>query len=103
MLLSKVPGTEVTTVDECSAVDGTWGMKAQHYELGRQYCQKLVRGLSEESFDALATDCPLSGQRIAGELGTVAFHPIELLNRAYGLPEAGPASQPPRGAAPKKV
>jgi glycerol-3-phosphate dehydrogenase subunit C len=94
LLLSKVPGTEVTTVDECSAVDGTWGMKAQYYELGRQYCRKLVWGLSEQSFDALATDCPLSGQRIAAELGTVAFHPIELLNRAYGLPEAGPASLP---------
>ena len=94
-LLSKVPGTEVVVVDECSAVDGTWGMKAQYYELGRQYCQKLVKGLDEGEFDALASDCPLSGQRIAGELHTEAFHPIELLNRAYGLPEIGPASLAP--------
>lgn len=95
MLLTKVPGTEVVVVDECSAVDGTWGMKAQYYELGRQYCQRLVKGLDEGSYDALATDCPLSGQRIAKELGTDAFHPIELLNRAYGLPEIGPASLAP--------
>jgi glycerol-3-phosphate dehydrogenase subunit C len=95
MLLSKVPGTEVVVVDECSAVDGTWGMKAQYYELGRQYCQKLVAGLEEGQFDALASDCPLSGQRIAKELSTEAFHPIELLNRAYGLPEIGPASVAP--------
>ena len=95
MLLSKVPGTEVVVVDECSAVDGTWGMKEQYYELGRQYCQKLVTGLDEGHYDALATDCPLSGQRIAKELSTDAFHPIELLNRAYGLPDLGPASRAP--------
>jgi glycerol-3-phosphate dehydrogenase subunit C len=84
-------------VEECSAVDGTWGMKAQYYELGRRYARKLVEGLREVSFDAVASDCPLSGQRIAAELGTSAYHPIELLNRAYGLPSAGPASLPPGG------
>jgi glycerol-3-phosphate dehydrogenase subunit C len=94
ILLSKVPGTEVDTVDECSAVDGTWGMKAQYYELGRRYAQKLVRGLSGD-YDAVASDCPLSGLRIAQELGVVCYHPIELLNRAYGLPEVAAAGQPP--------
>ncbi|HKP55097.1 MAG TPA: heterodisulfide reductase-related iron-sulfur binding cluster [Polyangiales bacterium] len=95
ILLSKVPGTEVETVDECSAVDGTWGMKAQYYELGRKYAQKMVRGLSSDKFDALVSDCPLSGLRIAKELGTTCYHPIELLNRAYGLPEVAAAGQPP--------
>ncbi len=92
ILLSKVPDTEVDDVEECSAVDGTWGMKSQYYELGRKYARKLIAGLQDVPYDAVATDCPLSGQRIAAELGTDAFHPIELLNRAYGLPEAGPAS-----------
>jgi glycerol-3-phosphate dehydrogenase subunit C len=97
ILLAKVPGTEVEVVEECSAVDGTWGMKAQYYELGRKYAQKLVSGLRSAKFDAVATDCPLSGQRIAAELGTTAYHPIELLNRAYGLPNVAAASQPRRG------
>jgi hypothetical protein len=74
-------------------------MKAQYYDLGRQYAQKLVRGLSDVQYDAVATDCPLSGQRIAAELGTSAFHPIELLNHAYGLPEVAAASPAPAGAA----
>jgi glycerol-3-phosphate dehydrogenase subunit C len=94
-LLARIPNTEVHVVDECSAVDGTWGMKAQYYELGRRYAQKLVQGLRDVAFDAVASDCPLSGQRIAAELRTSAFHPVELLNRAYGLPDAGPASPPP--------
>ncbi len=98
ILLSKVPETEVEVIEECSAVDGTWGMKAQYYELGRKYAQKMVEGLSKGSFDAVASDCPLSGQRIASELGSTAYHPIELLNRAYGLPEVAAASPAPKRA-----
>jgi glycerol-3-phosphate dehydrogenase subunit C len=96
-LLSRVPGTELRVVEECSAVDGTWGMKAQYYELGLQYAQKLVNGMRSAPYAALASDCPLSGQRIAKELNTQCYHPIELLNRAYGLPEVDAASHPPLG------
>ena len=96
IVLSKIPGTEIEVIDECSAVDGTWGMKAQYYELGREYAQKLVNKLQHEPFDAVASDCPLSGQRIAKELSTQCYHPVELLNRAYGLPDVAAASQPPQ-------
>jgi hypothetical protein len=70
-------------------------MKAQYYELGRSYAQKLVNGVRSVPYEAVASDCPLSGQRIAQELGTACHHPIELLNRAYGLPEVAAASHPP--------
>jgi glycerol-3-phosphate dehydrogenase subunit C len=96
ILLSKVPGTEIEVIEECSAVDGTWGMKAQYYELGRKYAQKLVTAVEQTGFDAVASDCPLSGLRLAQELSTQCFHPVELLNRAYGLPEVAAASQPPQ-------
>lgn len=95
LLLGKVPGTEVDVVEQCSAVDGTWGMKAKYYELGKQYAQRLVQGLRDVPYDVVASDCPLSGQRIAAELGASCHHPIELLNRAYGLPDVGAASLPP--------
>jgi len=85
-VLRKVPDTEVTRVEQCSAVDGTWGMKAQFYELGRKYAQKLVNEVRESNYDVIATDCPLSGQRLEQELGAPARHPVELLNDAYGLP-----------------
>jgi len=95
ILLSKIPGTEIDVIEECSAVDGTWGMKAQYYELGRTYAQKLINGVQRVPYEAVASDCPLSGQRLAKELGTACHHPVELLNRAYGLPEVPAASQPP--------
>jgi len=85
-VLRKVPDTEVVRVEQCSAVDGTWGMKAQYFELGRKYAQKLVSEVKESGYDVIASDCPLSGQRLEQELGAKTRHPIELLNDAYGLP-----------------
>ena len=62
-VLGAVPDTEVEIIQECSAVDGTWGMKAQHYEMGRKYAQKLVRGVDERRSGAacVVTDCPSRG------------------------------------------
>ncbi len=85
-VLSKgLPDTEVTVVQECSAVDGTWGMKAAHYEAGRRYAQRLVKAVAEEEDSLVVTDCPLSALRIRHENQREAIHPVEALARAYGL------------------
>jgi glycerol-3-phosphate dehydrogenase subunit C len=86
-VLGKIDGTEVEVIEQCSAVDGTWGMKAQHYEMGRKYAQKLVGEMAGvKDAAAYATDCPLAGLRLEQELGQAPVHPIELVNEAYGLP-----------------
>lgn len=84
-VLNVVPGTEVRMVEQCSAVDGTWGMKAEHYETGRKYAQKLVDGVTEAAADVVVSDCTLAGLRIAKENGVAVLHPVEALARAYGL------------------
>jgi glycerol-3-phosphate dehydrogenase subunit C len=84
-VLGLVPDTEVVTVEKCSAVDGTWGMKAQYYELGRRYAQKLARGIEDAEPKLVVTDCPLSGLRIEKENEVLPLHPAEALARAYGL------------------
>ena len=84
-VLGKVPNSQVRIVQECSAVDGTWGMKAAHYETGRRYAQRLVKAVAEEPAEAVASDCGLASLRIAKENGVRVEHPIELLARAYGL------------------
>ncbi|QQR91732.1 MAG: 4Fe-4S dicluster domain-containing protein [Myxococcales bacterium] len=87
-VLEAIELTEFISVEQCSAVDGTWGMKAQYYELGLQYAQKLIRELGQiASPNFVATDCPLSALRLEKELGTKIHHPVELLNYAYGLPD----------------
>jgi glycerol-3-phosphate dehydrogenase subunit C len=84
-LLSILPDTDVTVIEQCSAVDGTWGMKAKHYEEGRRYAQKLVRGIENAEPDVVVSDCQLAGQRILKENGRAPLHPIEGLARAYGV------------------
>jgi glycerol-3-phosphate dehydrogenase subunit C len=87
-VLALLPDTEVEVVEQCSAVDGTWGMKAQHYDMGRRYAQKLARGVGQVDPQAVVTDCALSGQRIRAETSRAPLHPIEALAQAYGnLPE----------------
>jgi glycerol-3-phosphate dehydrogenase subunit C len=77
-------GAEVELIQECSAVDGTWGMKAQYYETGRKYAQKLIRQMRDTEAPMIASDCPLSALRLSKELNTQCRHPIELLAHAYG-------------------
>jgi glycerol-3-phosphate dehydrogenase subunit C len=102
-VLAKVPETEVRVIEECSAVDGTWGMKAEHYATGRKYAAKLARAAVDAEPDLVVTDCTLSAYRIAHERelagaasGVRVLHPVEALAEAYGLGESPGA----RGIAP---
>jgi glycerol-3-phosphate dehydrogenase subunit C len=92
-VLGKVKDTDVRVVEECSAVDGTWGMKAAHYATGRKYAQKLVRSTLEGEPDLVVSDCTLSGLRLAhetegSEKHPRVVHPVEALAEAYGLGDA---------------
>jgi glycerol-3-phosphate dehydrogenase subunit C len=93
-VLNAIPDTEVRMVEECSAVDGTWGMKAAHYETGRKYAGKLVRGIEAAEPDLVVTDCSLSSLRIGKENHVSPLHPIEALARAYGLVDAPKEEDP---------
>jgi glycerol-3-phosphate dehydrogenase subunit C len=85
-VLSALPDTDVRMVEQCSAVDGTWGMKAQYYELGRKYAQKLVKGIDEQENALVVSDCSLAAKRIEKENRVSVLHPVEAMRDAYGLP-----------------
>jgi glycerol-3-phosphate dehydrogenase subunit C len=97
-VLGVLPDTDVRVIEECSAVDGTWGMKAKHYEQGRKYAQRLVRGVDDVEPEVVVSDCTLAGLRIVKENGARVLHPIEALAQAYGLEVGsvgvGDAAQP---------
>jgi glycerol-3-phosphate dehydrogenase subunit C len=84
-LLGLLPDTEVEVIEQCSAVDGTWGMKAQHYEMGRKYAQKLVRSVDAAEAKLAVSDCPLSALRIQKENARPVLHPIEALAEGYDI------------------
>jgi glycerol-3-phosphate dehydrogenase subunit C len=84
-VLGTLPDTEIEVVEQCSAVDGTWGMKAQYYEMGRRYAQKLTRDIDAAQPQTVATDCALAARRILAENGFAPKHPVELMAEAYGV------------------
>jgi glycerol-3-phosphate dehydrogenase subunit C len=94
-VLGMLPDTDVEVIEKCSAVDGTWGMKAQYYEMGRKYAQKLVRAIDGADARTVVTDCPLSALRIAKENGVPVMHPVEALAEAYGIRVGEPVTVAP--------
>ncbi len=82
--LLELAGAEVTLVESCSGVDGTWGMQARFHSESLQIAEKLFAKLRSSEFDHIATDCPLSALRIEEGMGRKAVHPILLFRHAYG-------------------
>jgi glycerol-3-phosphate dehydrogenase subunit C len=84
-VLRAVPGTSVTVVERCSAVDGTWGFKKEYFELSLKVAKPLFDAVTAGAPAVAATDCPLAALQIGQGTGVQAAHPIQLLARAYGL------------------
>ena len=83
--LMELTGARVHLIEKCSAVDGTWGMKAQHHDLSMKWAKPLLDGVEAANPDIVATDCPLSALRIFQGTGRRPVHPVQVLHRAYGL------------------
>ncbi len=82
-LMRLIPGTEITTVEACTAHDGTWAMKTEYFDLSMKWGKKAFDGMQAPEPDVMATDCPLSAIQIEQATGTRPIHPIEVLARAY--------------------
>ena len=84
-LLRVIPNVSVQLVEQCSAMDGTWGMKKQFYEISLKMAGKLFREIKESAAEIVCTDCPLSAIQIEQGTTKVPLHPVEVLHSAYGL------------------
>jgi Fe-S oxidoreductase len=98
-LLRLIPGTEVETVEKCSAFDGTWGMKKEFFPLSLKYAGKLTRAIAEAEPARVASDCRLAGLNVTKAIGRTPSHPVQLLRDAYGLAPTYPYDDPPRPVA----
>jgi Fe-S oxidoreductase len=83
--LLKLAGADVTLVDACAGVDGTWGMQVRFHEASLAVAGPMLRRIDEAQVDHIATDCPLSALRIQEGLSRPAVHPVVLLRHAYGI------------------
>ena len=82
----KLTGAKVTTVMQCSGIDGMWGLRSENYELARKVAEPLKDALAGTDADVIAGDCHLANGAIRQETGRQPVHPLQLLARAYGIP-----------------
>jgi Fe-S oxidoreductase len=85
--LMKLAGAKISLVAECSAIDGTWGYREQNYEMSRKVARKMVDAIEAAGNDTIAGDCHLANGGILQETGTQPLHPLQIVARAYGIPE----------------
>ena len=81
----RLTGAAVETIEKCSAVDGTWGMKKEYFELSMKLAEPLFTKVREARADRVATDCPLAALQIRQGTGMAARHPIQIVAEAYGI------------------
>jgi Fe-S oxidoreductase len=86
-VLQLIPGAQVSVVERCTAMDGTWAMKKEHYPISLRYASRAVEQMDVTQPQTYATDCTQSALQIEAVRGRRPAHPIALLREAYGLPE----------------
>jgi glycerol-3-phosphate dehydrogenase subunit C len=85
--LMKLTGAQVTPIAKCSGIDGTWGYRKENYELSRKVARPLKDAIEKADATVVTGDCHLANGAIRQETGVRPQHPIQLLARAYGIPE----------------
>ncbi|HEX9260093.1 MAG TPA: heterodisulfide reductase-related iron-sulfur binding cluster, partial [Acidimicrobiales bacterium] len=84
--LMKLTGTKVKLVQQCSGIDGMWGLKQRNEELSLPVGRKLAAEIEKAGGEAVAGDCHLANGVIIEQTGRVPVHPIQIMARAYGIP-----------------
>jgi Fe-S oxidoreductase len=85
--LMALTGAQVTMVERCSAIDGTWGLRAENVELARRVARPLMERVREGEEELIAGDCQLANVAITEDTQRRPIHPVQVLARAYGIEE----------------
>jgi Fe-S oxidoreductase len=86
-LLQLIPNARVHLIEKCAAIDGTWGLKRQYYDLSLKVAEPLIQDIRDSRAELNVSDCSLAGLQMEQGLGRKTLHPIRVVARAYGLDE----------------
>jgi len=86
-ILMLVPDTKVNLINQCSGMDGGWGMKSENYDESMKVADRCVNDINQKEADKACSDCSLASHQIkqASNSKINPSHPIIELHRAYGL------------------
>jgi Fe-S oxidoreductase len=85
--LIKLTGAKVKLVQQCSGIDGMWGLRAENADLSVPIAGKLAAEIRRADGDVVVGDCHLANTAITEQTGETPMHPLQLLARAYGIAE----------------
>ena len=88
-LMQLIPDTSVQVIEKCAAIDGTWGLKRQYFDLSLKVAKPLLEEIRSGKPDRVVSDCALAGLQIQQGAGEKPLHPIQVLELAYGLAADG--------------
>jgi Fe-S oxidoreductase len=83
--LMALTGAKVKIVERCSAIDGTWGLRAENVEAAKRVAKPLMDAVAQSPADLIAGDCHLANTAIHEATGKRPVHPVQVLARAYGI------------------
>lgn len=85
MQLMKLTGAKVEMTQRCSAIDGTWGLRAENVDMAKKIAKPLMDFVDKKDSELVAGDCNLANNAIHEGTGRIPVHPIEVLAAAYGF------------------
>ena len=85
--LMKLTGAKIKLIDQCSGIDGMWGLKAGNEEYSVPLAVKLGEKVTAAGSEAVVGDCHLANTAITEQTGAGAVHPLNIVARAYGIPD----------------
>jgi Fe-S oxidoreductase len=87
--LMALTGAKVEMVERCSAIDGTWGLRAENVEMAKRVAKPLIEKVAGSKAQLIAGDCHLANTAINEDAHRQPLHPLQVLARAYGLEGGG--------------
>lgn len=93
-MLRLIPEVEMTVVERCSGHGGAWGVMKENFPAAIKVGKPVARKMNQGGVAHVVSECPLAGdhilqgmEKLEGEqpVPDQAWHPIQLLARAYGL------------------
>lgn len=83
--LMKLTGAKIKLVEQCSGIDGMWGLRAKNADLSLPIGEKLGAMINDAGGDAVAGDCHLANTVITEQTGLTPAHPLQMIAHAYGI------------------
>jgi glycerol-3-phosphate dehydrogenase subunit C len=83
--LLKLTGAKVALVQQCSGIDGMWGLRAENESVAIPVAAELGAQITRAAGDVVAGDCHLANTAITEQTGVTPLHPLQLIARAYGI------------------